>query len=537
MVVASFAMLLAQVVAKASGPALRPNVVLIAIDDLNDWVEPLGGYPDSITPNIERLAEMGMSFENAHANMASCVPSRNSLLTGRHPANLGFINNSEIVRLSRKVEGGFDHYLPESFKQGGYDTYGTGKIFHEDYCDNSTVPKERLWTEWGMKHTFGPVFPFQKADGSNIKAGFGRPITAAVWYHEVTPEDFDRKDAYGLNVFPKGKLSDEANTDWAVDRIRAHHSDRPFMLACGLAAPHVPLVAPKEFFEMYKLADISIPTVPEGEMGDVPPMGKFFAYGHAPTYDDMRRFIEEEWRVGESINDDYWKKIVRAYLACISYSDHAVGRLIDTLEQTPDPRMPEKKLIETTIVVLYSDHGWHLGEKMHWHKQALWEESTRIPFIWCVPGLTKPGTTSDVPVCLLDLYPTLTTLCDLPEVADLDGVDISPLLADSSATLEREAVVSTWYLNSHAVRSERWRLIRYGDGSMELYDHDSDPGEHINLLGDPENAEKYASITEAHLRVLQEYPSTQLDPEAVSSFEWKSRKAWGEEGTPPLWLR
>ncbi|WP_309380799.1 sulfatase [Cerasicoccus frondis] len=523
--------------AKASDPAIRPNVLLIAIDDLNDWVEPLGGYQASITPNIQRLASMGMCFENAHSNMASCIPSRNSMLTGRHPANIGFINNAEIVRLSRKIEGGLGQYLPGTFKEGGYATYGTGKIFHEDYCDNATVPKERLWTDWGMLHTFGPVFPFQKADGSIIKAGFGRPMTAAIWYHEVTPEDFDRKDAFGLNVFPKGKLSDEANTDWAVSRIQAHHGNEPFMLACGLAAPHVPLVAPKEFFELYDLSEISIPEIPEDEMSDVPVMGKFFAYGHAPTFDDMRRFIEIDWSVGEVIDYDYWKKIIRAYLACITYADHAVGRLLDTLEKTPDPRVPEKKLIDTTIIVLYSDHGWHLGEKMHWHKQALWEESTRVPLIWRVPGVTKPGTMSEVPVCLLDIYPTLMALCDLPEVLDLDGVDLSPLLANPSMTLEREMIISTWYWNSHAVRSERWRLIRYGDGSMELYDHAVDPGEHDNLLMDPDDAENYAPIVETHLEALRRYPSTELDQKAISAFEWQCRRAWGEAGAPPLWLQ
>lgn len=514
---------------------LSYNVLMIAMDDLNDWVEPLGGNSQAITPNLERLSEMGMSFVNAHCAMAICTPSRNSLLLGRHPIRLGFDAPKDVNRVCHE-ETGLGEYLPAHFKSCGYETYGAGKIFHEGYCDNKQVSKTSLWTEWGMNHNFGPIFPFQKSNGEWVKADFGRPVVGAVWSHEIVPSDFKRTDCWGLSAYPDGKISDEAVTDWAVDKLKSHSGEKPFFMACGLVASHVPLVCPKEFFDLYDPEQITIPNVPDDEMSDIPMMGKLRAYQHEPTFYDVRRFIEDEWRVGEKINDDYWKKMVHAYLACTSYTDHQVGRLLDVLEKTPDPRDPHRKLIDTTVIVLFSDHGWHLGEKKHWHKQTIWEEATRVPFVWCVPGVTHKETISRIPVTLLDIYPTLNNLCGFPKVGNLDGVDLSKVLVDPEETLARKGVVATYYMNSHSVRSKDWRLIWYGDGTMELYDHRADSGEHTNLVYTSTGLEKYSAVVKEHLAVLRHYQSTEIDPVRISSFKWQCKKTWGEE-TPPEWLR
>ena len=510
------------------------NVLVIALDDLNDWVEPLDGNIQAITPNLKRLSESGTSFVNAHSAMAICTPSRNSLLLGRHPIRLGFNTPNDVDRLCYQ-ETGLGEYLPAHFKKNGYSTYGTGKIFHEGYCDNKQIPESSLWTKWGLNHNFGPMFPFQKADGEWVKAEFARPVVSAVWYHEIVPSDFNRNDCWGLTQYPGGKISDEANTDWAIQTLKKHSGEQPFFMACGLVAPHVPLVCPKEFFDLYDINQIEIPDVPENEMQDIPLLGKLFAWQQAPTFDVMRRFIESEWKTGEEINYDYWRKIVRAYLACTTYTDYQVGRLLDFLDNTPDPRDSNKKLIDTTVIVLFSDHGWHLGEKKHWHKQSLWEEATRVPFVWHVPGVTKKGGISREPVSLLDIYPTLSALCRLPSVEGMDGEDISKLLADTGSVLERNAVVSTYYMNSHAIRSKNWRLIWYGDGTMELYDHQVDPGEHTNLVFNTEGQEKYQSIVKDHLSVLSRYQSVEVIPERISSLEWQCKKSWGSS-TPPDWL-
>ncbi len=516
-------------------PDLPYNVLLIAMDDLNDWVEPLGGNDQAITPNLERLSEMGMSFVNAHCAMAICTPSRNSLLLGRHPIRLGFNTPKDVNRICHE-ETGLGEYMPVHFKQNGYQTYGAGKIFHKGYCDNKKVPASFLWSEWGLDHSFGPIFPFRKSNGEWVKANFIRPHTSAVWYHKIIPSDFQRKDCWGLSIYPDGKISDEAVTDWVIDKLGSHSGPKPFFMACGLVAPHVPLVCPKEFFDLYDPEEIKIPKVPDDEMGDIPSIGKLFAYQKSPTFDELRRFVEDEWRIGNEINLDYWKNIVHAYLACTSYSDDQVGRLLDFLETHLDLRDPDKKLIETTIIVLYSDHGWHLGEKKHWHKQTVWEEATRVPFVWCVPGVTRKGNVSREPVSLLDIYPTLNELCGIAPVGNLDGVNISELLADSEKTLSRKGVVSTYYLNSHSIRSRDWRLIWYGDGTMELYDHRTDPGEHTNLVYTDVGLEKYSDVVDAHLEILRRYQPTDVDPARISSSEWQSKKNWGSTD-PPDWLK
>ena len=238
---------------------------------------------------------------------------------------------------------------------------------------------------------------------------------------------------------PEG-MPDEQVADWAVERLRQKH-DKPFFLAVGFVRPHVPYTAPKEFFEMYPLESVAMPAVPPDEMDDVPLLGKAMALGTLQG-GDHRNVLE--------IGPNYWREMVRAYLACVTFVDAQAGKVLRALADSP--------YADNTIVVFWSDHGQHLGEKRHWRKQALWEESTRVPLAIRLPKSVNAGQSSIQAVSLLDIYPTLLDLVDLPEVKGLEGKSLLPLLEDSSAR-RVEPAVTTWHYNNHSVRSLNFRYI------------------------------------------------------------------------------
>jgi iduronate 2-sulfatase len=314
---------------------------------------------------------------------------------------------------------------------------------------------------------------------------------------------------------PGGKMFDELIADWAVDRLTEDHDD-PFFLAVGFVRPHVPYTAPKEYFDLYNLENIIIPEVPENEMADIPMMGKSIAFGTIK--------IGDHYAVA-NLSESYWKEMVYAYLACVSFVDDQLGKVIEALENS--------RYADNTIVVLWSDHGQHLGEKKHWRKQALWEESTRVPLYFSIPGQQSKGAQSSRVVSLLDIYPTLIDLCGLPRIEKLDGQSLVPLLHDPDRKWDKP-VLNSWYYKNLAVRSENFRYIHYRDGGEELYDHRNDPGEHFNLAGEP----GYAEIIEEHKNWL---PETDVLP--AGTAEWKGDKLdmrikdWSANDSIPSWLR
>ena len=277
----------------------------------------------------------------------------------------------------------------------------------------------------------------------------------------------------------------------------------------------MPYTAPQEYFDLYDLNEIVVPEVPEDEMSDIPLMGKSIAYGTIKTGDHYAVV---------NLSDDYWREMVYGYLACVSFVDDQLGKVLRALE--------DSKYAENTIVVLWSDHGQNLGEKRHWRKQSLWEESTRVPLFVKTPGQSSGGCQSGRVVSLLDVYPTLVDLCELPPAPKLEGQSLLPLLKNPDAEWAKP-VLSTWYYRNHAVRSEDWRYIRYRDGSEELYNHRNDPGEHTNLAGDA----AYATVIAEHQKWL---PKTDTLP--AGTTEWKPDKldrrvkAWRENDSVPDWL-
>ena len=427
----------------------RPDVLFISVDDLNDWVGVLGGHPQARTPNMDALADRGILFTNAHSPAALCNPARTSVMLGLQPSTTGIYGNypswMEIEHLAELPN------LPRFLRENGYRTYGAGKLFHG--------------------HTFSP----------SGYLGYNDPSAWDAYYPSVTrqiPDEIRPHDvpANGNPLTPYFDWSavvadDRAMADgqvaaWAEERIGAA-GDKPRFVAAGIYRPHLPWYVPQRYLDMYPLEDIVLPEVPPDDLDDVPLIGQQFQEGTSMAPMELHQWVVDEGR---------WKEGVQAYLASITFADAMVGRLLDALERT--------ERVEDTIIVLWSDHGWHLGEKHRWRKQTLWEETTRVPLIIVAPGVTTPGTRSARAVSLVDIYPTLAELTGIAAPENLDGVSLKPLLEDPDMAWDRSAL-STNEFGNHAVRSERYRYIRYYNGNEELYDHERDPGEWANLATNP----------------------------------------------------
>lgn len=436
-----------------------PNILFIAIDDQNDWIGCLGGHPQVKTPNLDRLARRGTLFTNAHCQSPLCNPSRTSILFGKRPTSTGVYGLQPGPRSAPALANAKS--LTQSFMENGYKTFVGGKIYH----DGSILPKARAVE----CQTWGPA------------PGMPRPPKPFV----VTP---GKHPAVDWGVFP---LEDSEQADWKIASwgcdILSEAHEKPWFLGVGFRLPHVPCYASQKWFDLYP-REVILPPVKTDDRADTPDFS-WFLHWNLP-----------EPRLSWLKKENQWQPLVKSYLASISFMDSQVGRLLDTLE--------EKGLSKNTIVVLWSDHGWHLGEKGITGKNSLWERSTRVPLIFAGPGIT-PNATCAKPVELLDMYPTLVNLCGFNPVAGLEGHDIGPLLKNASGKREWPAITSHNQGN-HAVRSERWRYIRYADGSEELYDHCEDTNEWNNLAGNKD----YAGILQEHRRWL---PRVDLPPVANSA--------------------
>ncbi|HSW01377.1 MAG TPA: sulfatase [Sedimentisphaerales bacterium] len=434
--------------------ASRPNVLFVAIDDQNDWVGPLGGHPLARTPNLDRLAARGTTFLNAHVQSPLCNPSRTSLMLGLRPTTTGVYGLAPWFRTLPQWQDRVT--LPQHFKAHGYRTFTTGKIYHGGVGGPARQAVE--FDVWGPPGGVG-VTPDKKL---------------------IPPTPMGDHPLMDWGVFPH---RDEDKQDykvasWAVEQIRTMPKEQPFFLAAGFFLPHVPCYATQKWFDLYPDDDSVLPPIQEDDRGDTP---RFSWYLHWRLPEPRLKWVRE---------NNQWRNLVRSYLACTSFVDAQVGRLLDALE--------ESGLADNTIIVLWGDHGYHLGEKGLTGKNTLWERSTRIPLIFAGPGV-KAGQRCTRPAELLDMYPTLVELCGLAKRDDLEGISLVPQLRDAAAKRQRPAITSHNQGN-HGIRSERWRYIRYADGSEELYDHQNDPQEWTNLAGDA----KFAAVIEEHRRWLPE---------------------------------
>ncbi len=427
--------------------AERPNVLFIAIDDQNDWIGYLGGHPQVQTPNIDRLAARGTAFMNAHCQAPLCNPSRSSLLTGLRPSSTGVYGLAPGIR---EVEQLKQHItLPQTFTQAGYVTSTHGKIYH----DGSIRPKDQKveFNDWGSRG--GATKPPVKI--AKLPPQLNHPaMDWGVW----PPKDEDTAD---------WKIADSA-----IAALEKAPADKPFFVACGFRLPHVPCYAPQKWFDLYPDNTLLMPPVKEDDRDDLPKFADFLHWRlPEPRLKTLREMRE-------------WRPLVRAYLSCTSFMDSQVGRVLAALEKTGRA--------DNTIVVLWSDHGWHLGEKLITGKNTLWERSTHVPLVFAGPGVAKAAKCPRT-VELLDIFPTLLALCQMPERKDLEGHSLMPQLADASAPREWPAI-TTHNQGNHTIRTEDWRYIRYADGSEELYDLKADPNEWSNIAKDPKQAVRKAEL-------------------------------------------
>jgi len=384
-----------------------PNVLFIAIDDLNDWIGCMGGKTGIHTPNIDRLAGQGTLFTRAYCSSPSCTPSRASIMSGRRPSSIGVYYNMQYHwRKNPHLEDNIT--LPQHFRSNGYRTMGSGKLFHalswisQSYGINQNDPDS--WDDY-FPSIDQPLPEFIWPEGAK------RSEHQVQWAPVAGGKDPDRVPPYyfdwGPLDAPESQTSDSKVARWGAEQMKQGKKNQPFFLATGVFHPHIPWFAPKKYFDMYPLEDIQLPLNPEDDLEDLPAGGVQMASGRQHWH---------KWLIEQEL----WKQAVQGYMASVSYADAQVGKLLDGLEASP--------YADNTIVVLWSDHGFHLGEKQSWEKFTLWEESGRVPLIIKAPGMTTPRSRCREPVSLLDLYPTLAELCNLEVPEHIEGQSLVPLL-------------------------------------------------------------------------------------------------------------
>lgn len=412
------------------------NILFISIDDMSDWAGPFGTANQKVyTPGIDKLAAMGTTFTKAYCAAPACGPSRTALMTGVHP--LGYFDEGW---------GPFNQYakpeqaIPKIFLDAGYKVLGTGKLFHGQY------------------------------DYEDPNIGFKDPsVDPNMWSdYKNLPADPLIKDGHMGSKIVWGPLysnDEEAMPDrqilrWAQDRLLENHG-KPLFLGVGFYRPHLPWFVPQRFFDMYPLEGIKIPDVPFHDLEDVPAPGRSMSLASK----------DHQIITGEG----NWAKAIQAYLASMSFADDCLLQLLDSLEKGPNK--------DNTMIVLWTDHGWHLGEKLGWRKFKLWERATKVPLIFAGPGIAK-GAKNDSVVSLMDVKPTLTEMALGQTTTSEYGISLRGHLSSPGQNKSRPVVTAWGPANDRhvSVRSDRWRYIQYADGSEELYDHDADPKEHINLL-------------------------------------------------------
>jgi arylsulfatase A-like enzyme len=438
----------------AAPAADRPNVLFIVSDDLNTL---LGCYGDPLakTPHIDRLAARGVRFERAYCTFPLCGPSRNSFLTGLYPNSTGILGNSQIFRQSIP-----DHVsLPQAFRQAGYFVGRIGKLYHYGVPTSIGTDGHDDPGSWELELNPAGVDRLEEEPRilTLVPGQFGGTLS---WYASPRP-DAEHTD---------GRLA--ANAEWVLERCGKDRR-RPFFLAVGFFRPHTPFVAPKEpYFGLYPEASMPVVSGVKADQADLPAA----ALGSAKPEQD-------------AMTDDLRRQAVQAYYASISFMDAQVGRVIAALDRNG--------LADDTIIVFTSDHGYHLGEHGLWQKQSLFEESVRVPLMIVAPGVAAPGGVARAPVSQVDLYPTLAALCRVDAPANLQGQSLAPLLADPAAAGRGWALaqVGRSGFQGYSLRTPRWRYTEWDEGRQgrELYDHESDPKELVNLA---ERADHAATVAE-----------------------------------------
>ena len=439
----------------------QPHVLFIAVDDLNDYISPLDNHPGISTPNFERLAKRSVTFSNAHCAAPACHPSRVAVMTGVHPTTSGIYVNlfgahgprwrHESPVLEKAV------VLSQHFRNHGYHAAGGGKIFHTlQWTPGDSQNDPEAWDEY-RGDPLDPIsadWPRPAFPSPNQNEGFTGKRPLNNYYFGAAALD-EPEDSYG----------DALVVDWAAELLRRDH-EKPLFLAAGLFRPHIPFEVGQKWFDLYPEDEVQLPDHLANDL------------------DDARTPSRARWH-DWVVENDQWTHLMRGYLASVSYVDHQIGRLLDALDESP--------LAGNVIIVLWTDHGFHIGEKKQWEKFALWEQTTRTPLFIHVPGLSKDGERCHEPVVLTDLYPTLCELAGLPIPEQCDGRSLVPRIKDPGLEQGRISLTSHIWKSgepaSHGLSDRRYRYVLYPDGTDELYDLKKDRSEFINLADDPAHSE------------------------------------------------
>lgn len=407
----------------------KPNFLFIAVDDLNDWTGFMKGHPQAITPNMDKLAASGMVFDRAYCAASVCNPSRAAIMSGYRSSTSGIYQNKQKPFENQLIQNSL--MLPQWFAKEGYETFSRGKIYHTPNTGKHT------WDNWA------------KVEGS-----YGQKHGPEGFMKNGIPEGLmpDNMDWQATDQ-PVENTPDYLNAAWASKVLDQKH-EKPFFIGLGIFRPHLEWNVPKEFFDLFDLDALIMPAVLETDLEDVGENTK-------PTkeYLTIKKYGKE-------------LEAVQAYLASIAYADYCIGKVLDALEKS--------KYANNTIVVLWGDHGWHLGEKLRYKKFTLWDRAARVPLIIKAPGITTPGTRTKRTVNLLDLYPTLSSLAGIDINEKNDGIDISPLLENPEMEWDHPSLTQMG-AGRNSLRSEQYRYIRYANGEEELYDHKIDSLEWKNI--------------------------------------------------------
>jgi arylsulfatase A-like enzyme len=431
----------------------KPNVLFIAIDDLNNWLGCLDGHPNAKTPHMDALAAKGVLFSSAHCQAPLCGPSRASLMTGLRPSTTGIYGMISDNRIRQDNPVTTDIlYIPEYFQNEGYYTLGIGKLFH------SHAPDGVFDESGGREKGFGPL-----------------PAERFIWDgYGISDREIYGRTSTDWGAFPEADsmMPDYRSASWTIERLQRDF-DKPFFLAVGFLRPHVPLYVPQKWFDMHPVDELEKTPYKPDDLDDVPPVARMI--------NDLPMMPSTDW----AIESGEWKNIIQAYLACVSFVDHQVGRVMHALE--------ESKYADNTVVVLWSDHGYRLGEKGTFAKHALWEEATHAPLMFSGPGVPK-GKVIKTPAEMLSIYPTLLELCGLPAYERNEGISLVPVM-NGEGSGDRFAI-TTFGMNNHGVRTAQYRYIRYEDGGEELYDHHVDPNEWNNMANQPDSKDLIHKLEE-----------------------------------------
>lgn len=524
----------------------QPNILFIMIDDLNDYQGVFGGHPQAKTPNIDKLAKSGTAFTNAHTNVPVCSPSRNSLMTGIYPHNsrdYGWTPHfKQTVLKNHKT-------FIELFKENGYNTFGTGKLLHKNV--------KSYWTKWGVPEgiNYGPHAssgidengkrimghssvpdPFRSI---NVVDGSFSPLSDTPIIKNENGEIIKTGWTYGNKAYKytndsiRDLMPDEQHAQWVAKMIKSletRQDSMPFFMGIGFVKPHTPLYAPKKYFDMFPLESIKMPVIKDGDVDDL-----YYSTVYEPSEMGLAYFRKLKQSYPEG--DLGLRKFLQAYLACITFVDDQVGQVVDALDQS--------KFKDNTIVVLVSDHGWQMGEKEYLYKNSPWDESTRIPFIIRDPQRTKPGSTVNHAVSLIDIFPTFKDLCHLngtitknEAATQLDGFSLKPFLENPYTTtwqgpegaltvlgaginkpiegvgfnsnpgalwhIEITAALDSTYTakQNFTYRTKDWRYILYRNGKEELYDHINDTYEWHNLAEDLKYTDVKAQLKNEMFKII-----------------------------------